>query len=120
MTVRTRSPSRIRITLYQPAPAQARVRFILGLGVSVLERWLNKAEDVAIRISDVELGTVGHLAQRHNQRHSRRLKAGRKRLRVLGDNAGVYVFGTLKRGLVTRRGRSAIEVDVTTIAADIA
>ena len=110
----------MRITLYQPAPAQARVRFILGLGVSVLERWLNKAEDVGIRISDVELGTVGHLAQRHNHRHSRRLKAGRKPLRVLDDNARVYAFGTLERGMVTRRGRSAIEVDVTTIAADIA
>jgi len=87
--------------------------------VTIVGLWLNKAKDVAIGVSDVELSAVRHVTERHDERDVRRAKAGRKALRVLNDNARVDVLSVLKSGLVTGRGRSAVEVDVTTVAADI-
>jgi hypothetical protein len=78
---------------------------------------LDDPEDIAVRIADVELDTVGHLAEGHGERNARRREADRKCLRTLNNEAGIDVFIALKGGLIAERRRGALKMDVAAVTA---
>jgi hypothetical protein len=78
---------------------------------------LNEAKNVAVRVSDVELDAIWHVAQRHGERNPGGCAGGCERLNVVHDHAGVDELGALEGGLIAGRGIGALEMKVAAVAA---
>ena len=81
-------------------------------------RGLDETQDIAVRIADVKLCAVWHVAQRNNECNARRSKMLRECLCAANCDVGINVLRALKRHLIPRRGSRALEMNVAAIATD--
>jgi hypothetical protein len=86
------------------------------LGISFFRRRLDETENVAIRVSDIELRSIRHLAQWDSEGNARSRETLGQLLCIAHDNARVQVLIALERRLVALRGRPALKMNMAPIA----